>query len=231
MVIIDTASACFDLKDENDNAEVTRICKIMQRIGAGFGGVVVPVHHYGKVLEAGPRGASAWRGHAEIILGALADIDPLTGAATDRALVLTKNRDGTQGPVAPFTLEFVPLGVDRDGKEFGACIVEPELESEVQFGKTKKRKVPIPRSETALCEAVGGALNEKGVNKTFRGRNVLAVTAEDVRLEFNRRYLVTEDDPLKAARAKRVAFNRALAKLPTEFGMGEFEGTQWIWRV
>jgi DNA polymerase I-like protein with 3'-5' exonuclease and polymerase domains len=228
VVIIDTASACFDLKDENDNAEVTRICKIMQRVGAGFGGVAVPVHHYGKVLEAGPRGASAWRGHTEIILGALADIDPLTGAPTDRALVVAKNRDGIQGPVAPFTLEFIPLGVDKDGREFGACVVKPELEGEVQFGKATKRKAA--RSETALREAIDAALNENGVNKTFQGRNVRATTADQVRLEFNRRYLVTEEDPLKAARAKRVAFNRALAKLPTEFGMGEFEGMQWIWR-
>jgi hypothetical protein len=201
----------------------------MQRVGAGFGGVTVPVHHYGKVLEAGPRGASAWRGHVEIILGALADLDPLTGTASDRALVIAKSRDGIQGPVAPFTLEFIPLGVDKDGKEFGACVVKPELEGEVQFGGAKTRKAS--RSETALREAISGALNENGVNRTFGGRNVRAVSAEHVRLEFNRRYLVIEEDPLKAARAKRVAFNRALAKLPTEFGMGEFEGTQWIWRT
>ncbi len=228
-VIFDTASACFDLKDENDNAEVTRICKIMQRVGAGFGGAVIPLHHYGKVLEAGPRGASAWRGHTEIIIGALADVDPLTGDVNSRELAITKNRDGTQGPVAPFALELVILGVRKDGREFGACFVKPDIGGETRFGKARKRKAA--RSETALHDAVVATLDDAGANKTFQGSVVRAVHAEGVRIEFNRRYAVTEEDPLKAARAKRVAFNRALAKLPAEFGMGEFEGIQWIWRV
>jgi hypothetical protein len=227
-VILDTASACFDLKDENDNAEVTRICKIMQRVGAGFGGVVVPVHHYGKVLEAGPRGASAWRGNTEIILGALAEVDQLTGDVKSRELAITKNRDGTQGLIAPFTLEFTVLGTTRDGRDFGACFVKPDLEGKTHFGKKKGRPA---RSIIALRDAVIDALDSQGSNIALRGPVVRAVTAEAVRLEFNKRYVVTEADPLKAARAKRVAFNRALGQLPTEFGMGEFGGVQWIWQA
>ncbi len=230
-VILDTASACFDLKDENDNAEVVRICKAMQRVAAGFGGVVVPVHHYGKVLEAGPRGASAWRGNVEIILGALADAEQLTGDVKSRELAVTKNRDGTQGPIAPFTLEFTVLGTTKDGREFGACFVKPDLGGKTQFGK-KKGGRPA-RSETALRDAVIEALGTLGENKMLRagGPIVRAVAVEHVRVEFNRRYVVDEEDPLKAARAKRVAFNRALTRLPTEFGMGEFGGVQWIWRA
>jgi AAA domain len=230
-VILDTASACFDLKDENDNAEVARICKAMQRVAAGFGGVVVPVHHYGKVLEAGPRGASAWRGNVEIILGALADVDQLTGDVKSRELAVAKNRDGAQGPVAPFTLEFTVLGTTGDGRDFGACFVKPNLGGESRFGKARKRKAP--RSETALRDAATEALDSLGANKTLRagGPVVRAVAVEHVRVEFNRRYVVDEEDPLKAARAKRVAFNRALTRLPAEFGMGEFGGTQWVWRA
>jgi hypothetical protein len=231
IVVFDTATACFELKDENDNAEVAKVCKTMQAVAAGFDGVVVAVHHYGKSLEAGPRGASAWRGSSEIVLGVLADVDPLSGDVKSRELAITKNRDGSQGPVAPFTLEFTVLGTASDGREFGACFVKPDLEGENRLGKAKKRRAS--RSETALRDAVIEALDSFGTNRILRsgGPIVRAVAIEHVRLEFNRRYAVDEEDELKGARAKRVAFNRALEKLPAEFGMGECAGTQWIWRA
>jgi AAA domain len=59
VVILDTVAATFDLKDENDNAEAAKACARMRQIADGFGGVVVPVHHYGKSMESGLRGASA----------------------------------------------------------------------------------------------------------------------------------------------------------------------------
>jgi hypothetical protein len=53
----------------------------------------------------------------------------------------------------------------------------------------------------------------------------------DARMEFDRRYVVAETDPAKAANAKRMAFKRALDRLPpSKFGAGSAEGTDWIWR-
>jgi hypothetical protein len=61
---------------------------------------------------------------------------------------------------------------------------------------------------------------------------VRAAKVVDIRTEFDRRYVVAEADPAKAANAKRMAFKRALDRLPpSKFGAGEAEGADWIWRV
>jgi AAA domain len=51
VLVIDTVAACFTMKDENDNAEVSGVCGLMRTIGKRAGVVVVPVHHYGKPLS------------------------------------------------------------------------------------------------------------------------------------------------------------------------------------
>src|SRR5262249_52693840 len=45
MITLDTVSASFDLKEEDDNAEAARVCKVLRRIGEHIGAVMVPVHH------------------------------------------------------------------------------------------------------------------------------------------------------------------------------------------
>ena len=61
---------------------------------------------------------------------------------------------------------------------------------------------------------------------------IRAAKVIDVRAEFDRRYVVDEADPTKAADAKRMAFKRALDRLsPTQFGAGSAEGTDWIWKI
>jgi hypothetical protein len=61
---------------------------------------------------------------------------------------------------------------------------------------------------------------------------VRAVQVPDVRPEFDRRYVVAETEPKKVARAKRVAFARALDQLsPKQFGTGSAHGADWIWKI
>jgi len=43
--------------------------------------------------------------------------------------------------------------------------------------------------------------------------------------------VIEDDDAKKVADAKRKAFNRALEKLPNDFGASEHNGEQWIWRT
>ena len=73
LVFVDTVSASFDIKEEADNAEAARICKVMRRIGDAIAALVVPIHHYGKNAAVGLRGASAWRANADFVLSVMAD--------------------------------------------------------------------------------------------------------------------------------------------------------------
>ena len=229
MVIIDTVGACFTMKCEDDNAEVTCVCNALRRIGEAIGALTAPVHHLWKNAANGLRGASAWVGNADVIETVLADIDPLTGKTSGRELVLTKSRDGEQGPLAPFTLEFITLGHNDDGEPYGSCCVAPQQPSESKFTVSAMGK-----GKRTILDAITEALDTCG--KTIAPRtgmaDVKAAMVSDIRNEFDRRYVVDERDPHKANEAKRRAFQRALDKLPpTHFGAGAHNGFDWIWRI
>jgi hypothetical protein len=229
-VTIDTVAATFGMKNEDDNAEATRVCNVMRTIGEETGALITAVHHYGKNPESGLRGASAWKGSADLILGALADMDALSGIASNRELVCTKARDGVQGPISPFELKFLELGVDEDGETYGSCYVLPTEDGASRFSKSAS----LSKSARAIQDAIAEAIDGKGrVIVPRAGMPVVrAARVTDIRVEFDRRYVVDEADPAKAANAKRMAFKRALDHLtPTKFGAGESEGADWIWRI
>ena len=228
-VPIDTVAACFGMKNEDDNAEATKVCNVMRSIGEDIGALMAPVHHYGKNPESGLRGASAWRGCADIVQGVLADIHPLTGRASNRELVCAKARDGEQGPLSAFALEFIELGTDADNEPYGSCCVIP-ANGASRFDKTTAGS----KGKLAIVDAINETLDDQGKVICPRAgmASVRAAKVGDVHTEFNRRYVVPDTDPKKAAHAKRMAFTRALNNLsPAEFGAGSAEGADWIWRA
>ena len=226
---IDTIAASFGMKSEDDNAEATKVCNVMRTIGNETAAVTTAVHHYGKNPESGLRGASAWRGSADIIVGVLADIDQLSGRASKRELVCVKARDGEQGPISPFDLEFIELGLDADGEIYGSCCVLPR-DGTSRFDKAAK----AGKGQRIIQDAITETLDTFGKTITPRTGmpSVKAAKVNDVRAEFDRRYVTAEADPLKAANAKRMAFKRALDHLPpAHFGAGAAEGADWIWKI
>jgi hypothetical protein len=228
-VPIDTVGACFSMKSEDDNAEATKVCNTIRSVGEEVGALMSPVHHYGKNPESGLRGASAWRGCADIVQGVLADIDSLSGRASNRELVCAKARDGEQGPISGFNLEFMTLGLDDDREPYGSCSVVP-TDGASRFDQSSGRS----KGQRTVQEAINEAIDGQGKVITPRADMppIKAAKVTDVRAEFDRRYVVGEADPLKAVNAKRMAFKRALDSLPTsKFGAGSSEGADWIWRV
>lgn len=76
VMIIDTAGAAFDIRNENDNAEIQHIMKTLIRITRRLNCLIVLIHHIGKAkLEEGAireaahrgRGASSWADFATSI--------------------------------------------------------------------------------------------------------------------------------------------------------------------
>ena len=138
LVIIDTMSVAFSLENENDNAQVARLCKRLQRIEVETGAHIMGVHHAGKNPEAGARGASAWRGNVDNMLSCAANRNEQTGECRNRRLSVSKYRDGVEGPVSGYELKYVTLGTNEDGEPFGSCTViatdaqelRPEKDSE-----------------------------------------------------------------------------------------------------
>lgn len=59
------------------------------------------------------------------MLSVIADRKETTGEVTSRELALAKARDGVEGPIGPFELKSVQLGIDGAGEPFNTCIVVP----------------------------------------------------------------------------------------------------------
>jgi hypothetical protein len=161
-VTIDTVAACFSMKSEDDNTEATKVCNVLRSVGEQVGALMAPVHHFGKNPESGLRGASAWKGSADIVQ----DIDPLSGTVSNRELVCSKARDGEQGPISPFDLEFIELGLDADHEIYGSCCVIPKTGAS-RFNKTNSSK-----SERAILEAINEAMD--GLGKVITPRAGMA---------------------------------------------------------
>jgi len=68
--------ACFNITDENDNAEATRLMKELAGVGNANDVLVMPIAHHGKNAETGVRGASAYGAGADAILSVLGVTDP-----------------------------------------------------------------------------------------------------------------------------------------------------------
>lgn len=203
LVFVDTVSASFDIREEADNAEAARVCKIMRCIADATGVVIVPIHHYGKNAGVGLRGASAWRANADFVLSVMADIDPATGHVTNRQLAIAKDRDGAQGPLTPFELVRVELGV-VDGKPWGSLAAVS--------GESGQPTTQWSDHLRILRQALSTALINHGKNMRpyADGPEVKVVTEDQVREEFNRIAHVDSPTPNKRQEALRKQFSRKL---------------------
>jgi hypothetical protein len=229
--VIDTLAAAFDLDDENDNSEASRIIRALKRVGQQVGSLMIPVHHYGKGIETGLRGASGWRAGCDVVLSVLADRNQITGEVKDTELALAKSRFDQEGPISPFALQFKALGTRPTGKEWGSLFVEPLLDRAPRLGGTPKM-VTEPMGVSCVRNAFMAAASAgRGVVITVRaGATVSAVRIADVRLEFNKRYPTDEEDKEKRADALRKAFKRALVKsIGHKFATEAIDGVEYVW--
>jgi hypothetical protein len=226
-VFIDTVAACFSMQDENSNAEVSRACAIMRSIGNSIDALVLPIHHYGKDAATGLRGASAFRGAADVVISVTADIDALTGRVSNRGLAIAKARDGEQGPVAPFRLDYVKLGVDEDGDEFGTRVVRADPERGQQDVAGNQAPKGIRIFDSAARKALGEHSEDVQLYKDSpKGR---AVELRHVRAEFCRLYVTGETDSKLAAGTSERAWRRVLEKVPDDYTTVKGpDGREWL---
>jgi hypothetical protein len=161
VVFLDTITTAFMVEDENDNSVATNVMAQVRGIADKSGTVVVPVHHFGKSPTTGLRGASAWRATADAVLAVLGDRNEQTGDVKDRALAVSKLRDGVEGPLAPFALREIELGTDRDGDPWTTCVVCPAL-GEAVIASVSKRQRKMSANATMALTALRKAVEDAG---------------------------------------------------------------------
>jgi hypothetical protein len=232
-VIIDTMTAAFELKDENDNSEAARIIKSLKWVGNETGTLMIPLHHYGKSTETGLRGASAYRAGCDVVLSVLADRNQITGQVSKTELALAKSRVDAEGPISPFVLRFSALGKKPNGDEWGSLYVDPLLHEPSTIAgtaKTSKEPASLVHFHAAFANAMaaGGSV----VIAVRGGSQVRAVPSRVLRTEFYSRYPTGETDPAKRRNKLKSAFARALAKaVEGKYRSERQDGVEYLWPV
>lgn len=117
LIVMDTFAQVMSGADENSSKDVGGALAQCKRLSKATGAMVLLVHHSGK--DAG-KGARGWSG-----LRAAADVEiEITRKENDRAIKVTKLKDGQDGSQMGFKLHTVVLGEDQDGDDITSCIVE-----------------------------------------------------------------------------------------------------------
>lgn len=117
LIVMDTFAQVMSGADENSSKDVGGALAQCKRLSKATGAMVLLVHHSGK--DAG-KGARGWSG-----LRAAADVEiEITRKENDRAIKVTKLKDGQDGSQMGFKLHTVVLGEDEDGDDITSCIVE-----------------------------------------------------------------------------------------------------------
>lgn len=231
MVLIDTVSAAFSLKDENSSAETARMCKGLAGLGECINALAVGVHHYGKSSESGLRGSSAIRAAADGVLAVMGERDELTGKCANRRIVLTKSRSGVEGAVYPFELQSVEVSSDGFDAIMSAKVVA--LEGGAEFGHGQARGATRGgKGLGCLMSALRQSLLDFGRDeRVFADGPILRVVdREKVRENF---YANTSGDgtPQQIASRRRQAWRRA-SDTAEELGhikCFEKNGVQLMW--
>lgn len=152
LIVMDTFAQVMPGADENSGKDVGAALAQCKRINAKTGAMVLLVHHSGKDAGKGARGWSGLRAAADVEL-------EITRKENDRAIKVTKLKDGQDGASMGFKLHTVTLGEDDDGDDITSCIVEfcevsPKLKNDKGItGKNKRLAFDMAHDLVGLTPA------------------------------------------------------------------------------
>jgi hypothetical protein len=158
-IFVDTLAAAFGFEDENDAAKVNAALRCLRKVGSDINALVIPVHHYGKAASTGLRGSSAFKGGADVVISVLVERDEITGKSGSRSICLAKAREGEEGPISSFELQWVHLGFDDDNEPYGSCVVGQIEGAQVTKAAKAKHSPAAKIALAALHEAIDGRGN------------------------------------------------------------------------
>lgn len=117
LVVVDTLASVTPGGNENSGEDMGAAIARCKRLQTDTGAFIMLVHHSGKDSSRGARG---WSG-----LKAAVDVElEVTRNGDDRAVRVTKQKEGEDGDLFPFRLKPVELKPDSDGNAVSSCVVE-----------------------------------------------------------------------------------------------------------
>jgi len=165
LIIIDTMSALFTLRNESDNAEIKRaVMQPLKKLGKDANAVVWLLHHIGKQNEDGRAIVGAYLGRGGSNIGGLSRVvTALKQDVKDRESIIF-SLEKAKG----YHLEPVRMTLDRDARWFVPSneVVMPEptnyqliISTVRNFGRMAKRK--------EVVEALAGKMSDSTITRNL----------------------------------------------------------------
>lgn len=185
-ICIDTLNRASAGSDENDSRDMGLIIEAAKHLQRQVGGLVLLVHHTGKIESKG------LRGHSSLIAALDAAIE-LKTMGSRKEWRIAKSKDGRDDKAGSFQLDEVILDSDADGDLTKSCVIRPDVEY-VPIPK------PLPPAARQMVEAYRAVACTQPIGE---GGRIRSVSTDDWRRAFYQ--VSTAETP----DAKKKAFGRA----------------------
>lgn len=209
MVVLDTMSKAFAMKNQNEAGEVNAVLKRVDQISRRANVFSLGVHHLGKDVDRGAAGSYAFEAGVDVLMSAIAsgpEGGRIRGIVDRREFCLTKYRDGRPGPIADYDLVEIDLGVDGDGHPKVSLAVTPK---DTATDKTGQRKKSPTKAEKVFAEAFDGCAQNCPIEHGDETGNVVtAVDADRFKTAFIWSY---GGNPSSAERQRKRAWDKLVA--------------------
>lgn len=151
VVVLDTLSRATPGSDENDSKDMGKIVSAAKVLQDLVGGLVLLIHHTGKVQSNGMRGHSSLHAALDCAI-------EVKRKGDQREWIVAKSKDGEDGATHSFKLEVVSLGIDSDGDPITSCVIV-ENQSMQAIGKKsptlgKNQAIALKALDQPLTNAV-----------------------------------------------------------------------------
>lgn len=165
LIVLDTMSALFDLKSENDNAEIKRVVmQPLKKLAKDANAAVLLLHHIGKQNEDGRTSIGAYAGRGGSAIGALSRSVALLKTDTqdpERVIFSVPKAKG-------YRIEPLLMGLDREARWFiptNETVTPQPTNYELVVSTVKSFGEPVRRKK------IDAALNGK-ISIATIGRNL-----------------------------------------------------------
>lgn len=147
LIVVDTLSQVSAGADENSTKDMGQVLANCRDLGAATGAMILIVHHSGKDMGKGSRGASTIKDRTDVEI-------EIVRAGKDRSATVSKLRDQEDKAEFGFRLHQVPVGVDEDGDTTTSCV----LEYTAAIARDLKLKEPKGDYEVQIMDSVDALL-------------------------------------------------------------------------
>lgn len=177
LIIIDTLAQTTPGANENSGEDMGLAINHCRTLRVSTGATIMVIHHAGKDLHRGARGWSGIRAAADSEIEVTRDEE-----TNERAIRITKQKDGEDGMVLGFELDTVLVGMDMDGDDETSCVV---LEAEAPVRAPRKgsgvREVEKDLGEGAIGAEGTRRAKKPAVSSSYAaGRGELTTQIKDM---------------------------------------------------